>query len=381
MELLINFLLNAGMLAIGLTSFLLLKKKGRVLSRRILGIIFILLLFVTIHSYGEFNKISWLIWLGFPITDTIGFLIGPVLYFYVIALFKPKRLQPKVIAIHLLPAVLYIVFISVPFLISIIQDRYFFDFLEFLDRNEYLLHIQACYLLVYCLWSLITLSKYRSISKTYYSNLKKIDVRWIKYLIWGIMGIMLLDLSLVLFSGSIKVPHLSGDQIITMAMVILVLYLAYYGTHQSQILLPEYSEGQVKGLELDSTNTPSHHLANATAEEITHLKNRLHVVLKNQRPYADENLTLASLAQLLPTTDRKLSALLNHYLDTSFYDLVNSYRVREVKEKMVLPEYNKLTLLAVAFEAGFNSKTSFNRIFKKETGLSPSSYKKTKIKK
>lgn len=376
MQLIVNFLLTTGILILALMSFLLLKKKGGVLPRKILGCIFILLFLVTVHSYGELNNISLLIWVGFPTTDSIGFLIGPLLYFYVIALFKSKPRQPKRIALHLIPAGLNLLFISLPFLISMIQGSYIFKFLHFIDRNEYLLHFQAVYLLFYCLWSLNRLSTFHMLSKAYYSNLKKIDIQWIRFLLWGIIIVMIVDLCMLLFSSSnINIP-VPGDQVITMTMVFLIIYLAYFGTQQSQILLPEYIDNKAFVKE-QKNKTPTHHLINATPEEILDLKNRLHEVLKNQRPYTNESLTLATLAKLLPTTDRKLSALLNHYLNTSFYDLVNTYRVQEVKEKMKLPNYNKLTLLAIAFEAGFNSKTSFNRIFKKETGLSPTAYKKS----
>jgi len=195
--------------------------------------------------------------------------------------------------------------------------------------------------------------------------------------LYSMIVLMMLDLSVAFFMQDINLEWMPQDQIITLALIIFVIYLSYYGTQQSQILLPDYLDYKKIPSPKKLPKTPTHHLANSNEEEIIQLKNRLHEVLHKQRPYKDENLNLNSLANLLPTTDRKLSALLNHYMNTSFYDLINSYRVQEVKEKMTQSNYEKYTLLAIAFEAGFNSKTSFNRIFKKETGVSPSTYKKS----
>ncbi|WP_353959585.1 helix-turn-helix domain-containing protein [Aequorivita aurantiaca] len=76
-------------------------------------------------------------------------------------------------------------------------------------------------------------------------------------------------------------------------------------------------------------------------------------------------------------SDKKLSELLNQQLSTNFYNLINEYRVNEVKQKIKDKEYYKYTLLSIAHDCGFQSKTSFNRVFKQKTGMSPSLYKES----
>ena len=61
----------------------------------------------------------------------------------------------------------------------------------------------------------------------------------------------------------------------------------------------------------------------------------------------------------------------------NFYKLVNEYRVEEVKKRMVNPEYKNLTILAIAYDSGFNAKSSFNTIFKESTGMTPSGYQRS----
>ncbi len=63
----------------------------------------------------------------------------------------------------------------------------------------------------------------------------------------------------------------------------------------------------------------------------------------------------------------------------NFYNLVNDYRVEEVKKRMVDPKYRHLTILAIAYDAGFNAKSSFNTVFKEKTGMTPSEYQQSVI--
>ncbi len=92
--------------------------------------------------------------------------------------------------------------------------------------------------------------------------------------------------------------------------------------------------------------------------------------------FQDPELTLASMAHKLGLHPHELSRILNAVHNKSFYDFINEYRVRDVARKIQDPAYNHLTLLGIAYEAGFNSQSSFTRIFKLTTGKTPLEYKK-----
>jgi AraC-like DNA-binding protein len=95
--------------------------------------------------------------------------------------------------------------------------------------------------------------------------------------------------------------------------------------------------------------------------------------LAEERVYLNEELSLATLAHELEVEPHQLSRFLNIQLHTTFTALINSYRVNEAKALLInAPED---TILNIAFAAGFNSKASFNRIFKKVTGMTPSEYR------
>ncbi|WP_162389739.1 ABC transporter permease [Spirosoma endbachense] len=91
--------------------------------------------------------------------------------------------------------------------------------------------------------------------------------------------------------------------------------------------------------------------------------------------YEDAELTLTTLALKLAMHPHELSRIINVGLDKNFSDFINEFRVREIARKMRDPAYDRLTLLGIAYESGFNSKTTFNRVFKQMTGKTPVDYK------
>lgn len=103
---------------------------------------------------------------------------------------------------------------------------------------------------------------------------------------------------------------------------------------------------------------------------------RVVAAFEQERVFRNPDLTLDSLAERLDLTPNAVSQLLNAGLGQSFYELVNGYRLEEVKHRLLTSDARRLTVLALALEAGFNSKTTFNRVFKEKTGLTPKEYQK-----
>jgi YesN/AraC family two-component response regulator len=98
--------------------------------------------------------------------------------------------------------------------------------------------------------------------------------------------------------------------------------------------------------------------------------------MDEQKPYLNAELKLADLSHAINYPAHEISQVLNQDLNLSFYDFVNSYRIEEVKKRMADKAYEKFTFIAIAEQCGFNSKTSFYRIFKNETGKTPADYLK-----
>jgi AraC-like DNA-binding protein len=109
-------------------------------------------------------------------------------------------------------------------------------------------------------------------------------------------------------------------------------------------------------------------------EDLTMWKNKVLKIIETEKPYLNPELTLSELAEKLRTNTSILSQVINAGFNKNFNDFVNEYRVEAFKQKAQSPDFQHLTLLAIAYECGFNSKTTFNRAFKKVTNLMPSEF-------
>ena len=98
--------------------------------------------------------------------------------------------------------------------------------------------------------------------------------------------------------------------------------------------------------------------------------------METERPWREPDLTLADLAIRVESTPHKVSELLNARLGQTFYDFVNGYRVEEVQRRIASGENRTRTMLTLALDAGFASKSTFNQAFKSRTGQTPSDYRK-----
>jgi AraC-like DNA-binding protein len=103
--------------------------------------------------------------------------------------------------------------------------------------------------------------------------------------------------------------------------------------------------------------------------------NKLLQLMETERPYTDGDLTIQKLAQQLAIPLPHLSQTINERLGKSFPDFINSYRVAEAKKKLLDPALKHLSVLGIAEEVGFNSKSSFNAVFKKHTDMTPSEFR------
>ena len=105
------------------------------------------------------------------------------------------------------------------------------------------------------------------------------------------------------------------------------------------------------------------------------LLDKLTLIMNQEKPYLNDGVSLASLAESLDTNPKTLSYVINQYADKNYNDYINAWRVDEVKARHNDPKYDRYKMLSLAFDCGFKSKSTFNLAFKKATGLSPSEYK------
>lgn len=375
MKLLLDFIIINGIGATTLVIFQLIKsKKGNELPQKILVVFFGMLLLYLIYNYATIYEIDLLRYLTFNFNGVIPLFLGPIIFLYIRSLFEdnPRLIRKNIF--HFLPSLIFIVFISTPMLISLHKGKLEFIYLEFIANHRLqMFMLFDIVFLIYSIWTLKLFFRYRKTLKLNFSNLSGEDFDWVKYMLLGVLFISSGHLILAIYDLFFEITAFERKYLTLISIFILIVYLGYHGIYQSKILLPHFLIDDPpfrKGKKEKG-------LSNTSIEEIDAFKIRLEKVLINDKPYLDESLTLSKLADLIPTSDKKLSTFLNQHLNITFYDMINAYRVESVKEKILSDNYTHLSLLGIAYESGFNSKTSFNRIFKNQTGLSPSEYKKS----
>ena len=124
----------------------------------------------------------------------------------------------------------------------------------------------------------------------------------------------------------------------------------------------------------EETKVPEYRKSGLKAEEASELHQQLLRLMQTEKPYLEPKLSLAQLAERLGVLPNHLSQIINQYEEKNFYDFVNSYRVEEFIDLAKKDTDKSFNLLGLAFEAGFNSKSSFNQVFKKFKGKTPSEF-------
>jgi AraC-like DNA-binding protein len=119
--------------------------------------------------------------------------------------------------------------------------------------------------------------------------------------------------------------------------------------------------------------------SNLGETEALQLVDRLDRFMNSQNPFTNPELKLKDLAETIKTTERNLSQVINEYKQQNFSDYINSYRVKYAMRLLSDQTLKEKTILWVLFEAGFNSKSSFNTIFKKNAGCTPAEFRKNSI--
>ncbi len=174
-----------------------------------------------------------------------------------------------------------------------------------------------------------------------------------------------------------KQPTLSERKSFKAAALILAMLLSasiirFFLNNKIMSIKKENLELKEKNLNLEKRY--AHNTINK--EHLDSILKMMSYLMDTEKIYRDPMLSLASLASRLNCSEHNLSQILNLNLGVSFNNYINEYRVKEVVEKITDGEHNSKSIIEIAFESGFNTKTTFNSAFKKSTGKTPSQYKK-----
>lgn len=208
-------------------------------------------------------------------------------------------------------------------------------------------------------WSALLLRKHRSNIRDQFSDLEKINLNWLRILTYGMGGIWFL------------VIFFANDALVFSGVVIFIFLIAFFGIRQADIFAhnePVTEEKEQK---------EKYQKSGLTEETAAVLHQQLTRLMTEDSLYTKSDLSISDLASQLGVHPNYLSQVINEKEGKNFYDFVNTYRLEQFKRLIAVPKNRQLTLLSLAFDCGFNSKSSFNRFFKKATGQTPSEYFET----
>jgi len=356
-------------IAQGIFVVLLLNNKSVTRSRAnlFLSILLIALSFSIAHILFAGDIINHISAKVYTLGDPTFFLIAPLLWFYTKELTGGRVQVRWKMILHFLPFLLIIILS-----LSLQSINAQHAFIQFLDHHNKLINIVFWIVLVAQFSFYLSAIRrkwiiYRQLIRQEVSNKEHVDISWISF----IMIVFLLINLFFLFNLFVAI-HFENNAWLakTTALIfsLTVFALGYKGILQKEIFKNDAE------LIPDAVNeAPSQTVTSKPDQELI---KRLLDHMQERKSYLDPELTLSQLAKDLNIGRSQLSQLINDGIGDNFYDFINKYRVEQVKKLMTDPRVKHFSMLGIALEAGFKSKSTFNLIFKRFTGLTPTEYRK-----
>jgi len=360
-------------------SSLLLFKKRKELSDFILVLYILVLGFFLFFSYsdgtGLLHKNPYIV-----ILDILYWtLIGPLLFIYIDLISSGSQKLKAKYLIHLLPTIIVFAGFSSYFFQDEVQN--FFRYNPGTTMHSIASFVWFYNSPLYYLICLYQLYRHKRKIKQYYSFTRNVDLSWLFYLVHGFAAFLLAGIliGLIRMVFNLNIPGIF--QYNWLVLIVYIFGMGYYGFRQKGLFFTHSSDtvDVIKKDVLANKTQTVYRKSNLNESEAIELENRLKTEMLKEKPYLNCELDLPELASKLQTTPHKLSQVINERFQCNFYEFVNEYRITEVKKALVDPKNQNLKIMAVAYDSGFNSKSSFYNIFNKYTGVNPSKYKERYI--
>ena len=303
-------------------------------------------------------------------------LLGPLVIFYLKSITQSEWKLRYIDVMHLAPFLLFAIILPLIFtdFLGFRQIHYgmltvFDSWNEVITPFQYLYSsvfiIQFVHLCVYLFNGFGLLSDYTQKLKLSYSAIDEQNIVWVRIFIYGMMAILVVAAAFLatLFFTNIYRRHL--DYLYVLPMGVLTYLLGY------KLSGVKFASNVQQPL-VTKEPTEKYEKSSLKPSQVEVYTEALESHMEENKPYLNNDLRLQDLAEALNIPGYHLSQVLNQHLNTSFFDFINQHRINEAKQLM--RESPKATLLQIAYDAGFNNKTSFVNAFKKFEGTTPSVY-------
>lgn len=329
---------------------------------------------------GTYALLSETLFTGFHLLSAsfISFLMlhGPFLYFYISSLTEQKFKFNQKKLIHFIPFVLFNVYLIISSFLPEVSERIRLDHIESEQGApllfNFFLVLTAMSGPVYFILAVKLFKKLDINIFNNFSTSENINLDWLRKLVYSFGAIWTV---LIIFASIHHVFHLFSWIFCTdglfLSISFFIILIGYFGLKQKEIFI-QYSEQNFEYITEPKKKYAGLFL---NEKEVEIYADKITLFMSTAKPYLDANLTLPQLAIMLKIPAHHLSRVINEKFGINFFDFINRHRIDEVKSKLDNPEFDNLSLLGIAFDCGFNTKSAFNRVFKKITGLTPTEYK------
>jgi AraC-like DNA-binding protein len=357
------------------------KKSGNRRANRFLGVILFSWSYGFIYTWlietSLYRSIPHILLVGAPNT----FLSGPCLLLYADSLLKRSRSFGKKTAAHFIPFFLHTLFL-VPFHLQSAEEkiRYWETGRSFSSVFFYIVYLQIIHLFIYLVITFHRVRRHGTSLPETHSSLERVNLAWLR-------NVIFLSFAGVLFFGSAAFyfAFRGLDQVYINRVSDVFLFVILHIVGYCGLVQPEIFHGAL-GFETAPASPPAdprqgkYERSSLTKERAEEIVREVSRHMADTKAYLDNELTLPDLAGELDVSPHHLSQGINQILGMNFFECVNRYRIDHAKALIAeTPRDRKISFIGIAFSSGFNSKSTFNALFKQYSGTTPSEFGKSLI--
>ena len=292
-------------------------------------------------------------------------MIAPFIFLYTKFLISPNLKFKMKDGIHFLLFLLWFLFISIKYIAVSSPIS------EFFRTNHMIMGIimwiNIGQTITYHIYILYILKQYSRQIKESFSSIEKISLRWLKTMI--ILGIIFGFFMLLLFTVGPLITFPKFDAVIwlILAMIVMVFVISYLAIRQPEIFQLSVQEKDLRKKYQTSGLSP---------EKAQELKKNLLDLMEREKPFLNNLLNISDLAKKLSVPPWYISQVINEAFNQNYFDFINKFRVEEAQKQLADSTKKHLSILEIAYDVGFNSKSTFNTAFKKYLKTTPSHFRR-----
>jgi AraC-like DNA-binding protein len=251
----------------------------------------------------------------------------------------------------------------------VIQSAYVHNPNYYILESQIVLIVFFLQVTIYWILAFRKLQKHQKNIQNITASPENVNLEWLKYVLYGFV--------LMLAFSIFETINVSSSPILSPFYLGLIYFIGYHALQQKEIFpySPQDSESISALFEENNQPTTTPKKALFEPEEVERLKQKLNQLMATEKPYLNHELSLPDLAKSVPLSTHELSHLINEGYGENFAQFVNRHRAEESKQLLLSSKHAHLSMIGIAYEAGFNSKSAFYRVFKNIIGVSPTEFR------